>query len=252
MPPAGAPTSNSPSTCRARKSFGAGSTGNTSVAAPEASRGDEVGQRIEVDEPGARHQQEDRVAADQFERAPVERPAILLGDAGKREDHPRLRQSSLQRDRFAAQFAIDVSGNHGSWIREARAERQQQRDQRPAEVAAADQAHCLAAQHERLAVSGQPRIARCRRAQRVGPGDAAREVDRHAERHLGHRPARTPARRQHLDAAPEAFCIVDVLREVAFDVDQRLEPAGTLQPRRVEIGLPDNHDRFGTVRRRPL
>ena len=56
----------------------------------------------------------------------------------------------------------------------------------------------------------------------VRRGHAAAKVDRHPERHLGHRPREGGARRQHMDPAlKEAGA--DVLQEIGLDVDDGAE-----------------------------
>ena len=81
----------------------------------------------------------------------------------------------------------------------------------------------------------------------VGLGDAAREVDRHAERDLGDGQREGRARVEHVHAAVEAGGVVDVRQEVALDVDDRAQVRRPVEPLLRHRGLPEDRPRLGQV-----
>ena len=83
-------------------------------------------------------------------------------------------------------------------------ERAQERQQRPPEQAAADQADRRAGEKEALAVAGKPVLLAALAHGAVARNDAAGEAQREPERHLGDRQGEGGRDPEHLDAAREA------------------------------------------------
>jgi len=129
------------------------------------------------------------------------------------------------------------------------AERPQQRQQRPGQVAAADEADRLAGQQERAAVDAVVEHRLGARANLgVAAGNVARGSERHPECELCDRLAEDRADAQHLDPAGEAGGVVDVRQEVALDVEHRPELGRPRKPVGRERGLADDGRQVGQER----
>jgi hypothetical protein len=79
----------------------------------------------------------------------------------------------------------------------------------------------------------------------VGLGDAAGEVDGHAEGGFGHGGAEGRGRGQHPDAAGLTGGVVDIGQEVGLDVEDGAQFRRPVQPGVGHGGLADDEDRVG-------
>jgi hypothetical protein len=119
------------------------------------------------------------------------------------------------------------------------AERGQQPMQRPAKIAEPDDAHGRPRQHLGVTVAVEQPLLLGVQEGRVLAVDVARQAQRHAQRHLGHRGGKDPAGGQHMDPPAEAFLIVDVRKEVGLDIEDRPQPGRQRQPVRPHRLLRD-------------
>ena len=129
----------------------------------------------------------------------------------------------------------------------AAAERRQQPRELAPEVAEPDDADVAAGQQEAAAVGLELVGLGAGAHGTVRGGDAAREVDGHAERRLGHGGGEGGAGHQDMDPAREARVVVDVAQEVALDVDDGPERRRARDAFGVEVGLADDGDGVGEV-----
>src|SRR5258708_24751962 len=87
------------------------------------------------------------------------------------------------------------------------------------EIAEADEADRRAIEREASLRAVEQPFLRAGAEGAIGRGDAAAEIDRHAERHFGDGPREGRARREHVDSAPEAGLVIDVLQEIRLYID---------------------------------
>ncbi len=121
------------------------------------------------------------------------------------------------------------------------AEGSQQRQQRPPEAAAADEADRLPREQEGAAVHAvvEQRLGACPQLG-VAAGNVPCGRERETERHLGDGLPEDRADAEHLDPACEAGGVVDVRQEVALDVEHGAQMRSTCEPLGRERGLADD------------
>jgi hypothetical protein len=156
-----------------------------------------------------------------------------LGQVGRLQ--PGIAQHSVRQPRV-----VDPDG---------RLERQQQRVQRPPQVAVAQDADTGMAQQDGVGVAGRdvPLASLARGS--VLAGDAAGQIQGQRQRELRHGLRVRGAAAQHPDALGEGGRVVHIGEEVALDVNDRLESPRPTQHVAGEIGLTD--DREGLRQRNP-
>jgi hypothetical protein len=126
-------------------------------------------------------------------------------------------------------------------------ERRQQAAEGPAQIAEADQTDRLTSDQEGFGIAREAVRLAALPERPVGSRDAARQVEHHAERHLGHGLGEHRARVQNPDAAPKAGRIVDVGQEVALDVEDRPQLFRALEPFAGQVRLADHDLDLGQV-----
>ena len=215
----------------------------------QAPGGGEHDERVEVDHRGAAHDEHRSAVRQELELAPAEHRLVVGRGRGEDEDHPRGAQQLVQ--------AAGLGARRRGWPGRAATGRGRARDSGRARAVARARGPrspspttptSLPASRKRVAVGDVEVVGLGAGAHgAVGRGDAAREVDGHAERRLGHGGREGGAGHEDVDAAREARLVVDVAQEVALDVDHRPQPRRAGDALGVEVGLPDDGDGVGEV-----
>ena len=234
-----------------------GMVGGDRLARPHVDRGAQAAGRgaldqgVQINHGCAAHDEQDRDVlrpTHQPELAAAEHRLVVGGRGGEDEDDARRAEQLVEAGGLRAGGA-DRELRQPRVVRaHAAPERGEQPHELAPEVAEPDDADVAAREQEAAAVGDLELVALGAGAHRaVGGGDAAREVDGHAERGLGHRRGERGAGHEHVDTAGEAGLVVDVAQEVALDVDHRPQPRGARDAVGVEVGLADDGHRVGEV-----
>ena len=233
-----------PSSRRAGWSAGAGSSGQTSVAHRKRPSADVADEGVEVHDGGAAGEHHAGAGRDERHVLGVQQVRRLGGHGGEDEEEGAAREDLVERCRDHARITDDRIRQPGVVAADGgRAEGLQQGQQLASDVAVAQDAHLRAAQQDGVLVAGRDVLLAALAEGAVLAADAARQVDGETEGVLGHGLRVDGHAGHHVHAAREGHLVVDVLEEVALDVEDAAQLRRAQEALSGQVRLADDgHD----------
>ena len=169
-----------------------------------------------------------------------------LGHGREHEEERARGQDLLERRRHHARLAEDRVGQPGVVAADHHGpEGLEQGQQLAPDVAEAEDAHLRAAQQDRISRAGEDVALTTLAEGAVLTADAAGEIDGQAQRELGHCLRIDGRTDDDVDASLEGSLVVDVLEEVALDVEDAAQPGRSLEAVAGQVRLADDGEDLG-------